>query len=130
MVIDNWIYIYKWNKKKRPSLSVILIPVSLWFLSVWLLEHASCTRRDSWDLREGNWKGRAFYLCFWVFFFFFFFLLFFSTARIGNQMKSHLVSLLYCCESDRENYCPLFISYNRCVWLIFSTFLINGVFLI
>ena len=127
------IYIYICEIKKRPSLSVILIPVSLWFLSLWLLEHASCTRRDSWDLREGNWKGRAFYLCFWGFFIFILLLLLllllFSTARIGNQMKSHLVSLLYCCESDRENYCPLFISYNRCVWLIFSTFLINGVFL-
>ena len=126
------IYIYKWNKKETLSLCDSDSCFSLVSLCVTPGARELYTERQL-RLERRELKREGFLSLFLGFFYFYFILLLllllFSTARIGNQMKSHLVSLLYCCESDRENYCPLFISYNRCVWLIFSTFLINGVFL-
>ena len=126
MVIDNWIYIYK-SEIKKETLSLCDSDSCFSLVSLCVTPGARelyTERQLRLERRELKREG---FLS--LFLGFFFLLLLFSTARIGNQMKSHLVSLLYFCESDIENYCPLFISYNLLVWLIFSTFLISDVFL-
>ena len=127
MVIDNWIYIYK-SEIKKETLSLCDSDSCFSLVSLCVTPGARelyTERQLRLERRELKREG---FLSLFLGFFFFFFLLFFSTARIGNQMKSHLVSLLYCCESDRENYCPLFIGYNQWVWFISSNFLIDGIF--